>query len=89
MALIVKVFINDRCIIDTHAVRIMGKPHDMCLYKTDTNHILHHHYDAGGAALAIELLKIYDRESKGGTSEQDQTQQGSDAKEISSNTPAS
>ena len=64
MALIVKVFINERCIIDTHAVRVMGSPGKPCMYSTDTGHVIAHHYDDGGAKLAMKLLEIYDKESK-------------------------
>jgi hypothetical protein len=34
MALIVKVFVNEREIINTHAVRIKGQPHELCTYRT-------------------------------------------------------
>lgn len=64
MALIVRVFINDRCIIDTHAVRIKGQPGEMCTYRTDSGEVIKHHYDNGGAALAIKLLKPIDAACK-------------------------
>ena len=55
-----KVFISDRCIIDTYAQRIMGGPRKPCMYKSDTNHLIPHHFDDGAAQLAIKLLKFYD-----------------------------
>lgn len=59
MALIVKVLINDREIIDTHAVRIKGKPGELCTYRTNAGEIVHHHYNDGAEELAIRLLRSH------------------------------
>ena len=66
MALIVKVYINNNVIIDTHAQRISGSPGRPCTYKTDTGHIIKHHYDDGAAGLAIKLLELinHDRDER-------------------------
>lgn len=63
MALIVRVYINETLIIETDAQRIFGGVGKPCVYRTDTNHLISHHYDDGGAKLAIKLLEIYDKES--------------------------
>jgi hypothetical protein len=57
MALIVRIYINQTCIIDTSAVRIKGQPHEMCTYLALDGRIIKHHYDRGAVALAIKLLK--------------------------------
>lgn len=56
MALIVRVYINERMIIETHAQRIKGQPHERCTYKNEAGEVLDHHYDDGAEALAIALL---------------------------------
>jgi len=56
MALIVKVYMNETEILTVHAQRIMGQPHEMCTYKTDTGDIIDHHYDDGACRLAARLL---------------------------------
>lgn len=58
VALIVKVYINERLIIDTHCVRIKGSPGQLCTYESGDGTIFHHDYDRGGAALAIKLLQL-------------------------------
>jgi len=64
MALIVKVFVNERCIIETHAVRIQGEPHTLCTYRLPNGRRIHHHYDEGGARLAIKLLEEQAKEQE-------------------------
>lgn len=61
MALIVKVYINDRCIIETHAVRIKGQPHELCTYRTEYGKEIIHHYDKGPEKLACKLLELHRR----------------------------
>lgn len=58
MALIVKVYINERCIIDTHTVRVHGKPGQLCTYEVPGGKRIVHHYDDGPEDLAITLLKL-------------------------------
>ncbi len=62
MALIVKVFINEREIIDLRAVRIAGNPGELCMYRDGYGNAIHHHYDDGAAALAIRLLQEHQQE---------------------------
>lgn len=57
MALIVKVYVNDREIIDTHVVRIKGQPHELCTYKNECGDIFTHHYDDGAPALVIKMME--------------------------------
>ncbi len=57
MALIVRVYINNTPIIEKHATRIKGKPGELCMYRTDTGKLIMHHYDDGGAELAVKLLR--------------------------------
>jgi hypothetical protein len=59
MVLIVRVYINEREIIETHAVRVSGMPHELCTYENENGEVIEHHYDKGAEALAIELLKLH------------------------------
>lgn len=61
MALIVRVYINEHCIIDTHAVRIKGQPFEICLYENDMGDYIRHDYNKGAAKLAMKLLRLYDQ----------------------------
>ena len=63
MALIVKIFVNQTEIIDTHVVRIKGKPGELCTYRTGSGHKFQHHYNDGAAKLAITMREIYDKEN--------------------------
>lgn len=57
MALIVKVFVNDREIIETHAVRVEGQPHEWCTYRLPDGRLIRHHYDKGAVPLAVMMLE--------------------------------
>lgn len=59
MALIVRVYVNDRCIIETHCVRIKGQPGEMCTYQLDDGRVIKHHYDRGAAVLGSRLLRLF------------------------------
>lgn len=56
MALIVRIYINERLIVERHAVRIKGQPGEMCTYRTDDGRVIRHHYDKGAEPLARRLL---------------------------------
>lgn len=58
MALIVKVFVNERQIADEHVVRIKGKPGEICTYETGEGEIIHHDYDDGFEPLVIKMMKV-------------------------------
>ena len=57
MALIVKIFVNQRCILDTHVVRKHGTPPGFCYYETPDGTIIKHRYSDGAERLAIKMLK--------------------------------
>jgi hypothetical protein len=57
MALIVRIYINERCIIVRSCVRKKGKPGQMCEYETDDGRRIRHHYDDGAEELARKLLR--------------------------------
>ena len=57
MALIVKIFVNEHQILETHVVRIKGQPHKPCIYQCPDGSVIRHHYDDGAAKLAIKMLK--------------------------------
>lgn len=62
MALIVTVSVNDRQILDTHVVRIKGKPHERCTYQLFVNRApvgvpFSHHYDDGAEELVVKMMK--------------------------------
>lgn len=56
MALIVKLFINEREIESYSAVRKRGQPHELCLYELRDGAMIDHHYDDGAEALAVKIL---------------------------------
>ena len=58
MALIVKLYINERLIGERHLVRIDGKPGEPCTYETDDGRIIRHHYNEGAEKLARKLLAV-------------------------------
>ena len=58
MALIVKIFVNDREIIETHAVRVKGQPHELCTYRLSDGTLIKHHYDKGAVSLAVIMLEV-------------------------------
>jgi hypothetical protein len=64
MAIIVKVFINSRLIIDTHACRIAGNPHQECTYEDQDGEHFKHYYDDGAEQLAIKLLERWEVKHK-------------------------
>lgn len=57
MALIVKVYINSHCLIDTHVTRVSGKPPGHCMYVCPDGTAISHRYSDGAARLAIKILK--------------------------------
>lgn len=57
MAITVKVFINEYPLLTIRAVRIKGKPHEMCVYQLSGGRLIEHHYDDGARKLAIKLLE--------------------------------
>lgn len=63
MALIVKIYVNEREIIETHAVRVKGQPHELCTYRLPDGTLIQHHYDNGAVPLAIRMLEAL--EAKG------------------------
>jgi len=67
MALIVKIFVNERQIIETHAVRVKGQPHELCTYSLPDGTLIKHHYDKGAVPLAVMMLKAL--ETKGARDE--------------------
>lgn len=56
MALIVKLFINEREIAAYAAVRKRGQPHEYCTYEIDGCESIDHHYDDGAESLAAKVL---------------------------------
>ena len=67
MALIVKIFVNEREIIETHAVRVKGQPHELCTYRLPDGALITHHYDKGAVPLAVMMLEAL--ETKGARDE--------------------
>ena len=57
MALIVKIYINETCIIDVHVCRVEGTPPGICTYEMAGGETIRHRYSDGAEALAIKLLK--------------------------------
>jgi hypothetical protein len=57
MALIVKIFVNQHEIIDTHVVRTSGTPPGYCYYTCPDGVVIKHKYSDGAAKLAIKMLK--------------------------------
>ena len=64
MALIVKIFVNEKQILDCHAVRFHGQPGQHCIYRTGGKTIINHHYDSGAVRLAIKILQKYIEENE-------------------------
>lgn len=59
MALIVKIFINEKEIASYSAIRKHGQPGELCTYVlggTDPNAWVDHWYDDGAESLAIKVL---------------------------------
>lgn len=65
MALIVKVFVNERPIEEYHAVRMYGKPGQLCAYKLGDGAIIDHYYDDGVTILAAKILLHYTTSKQG------------------------
>ncbi len=53
----VGIFINGRMIYRRDAVRIKGKEHEVCTYRTE-DATIEHHYDDGAEVLAMKLLQL-------------------------------
>ena len=58
MALIVKIYVNERLIADEHVVRIKGKPGELCTYETGHGEIIQHHYDDGCEPLVEKMMQV-------------------------------
>jgi hypothetical protein len=61
MAMIVRIYINEHCILVRSCVRKKGKPGQMCEYETDDGRRIRHHYNDGAEELARKLLRTTDR----------------------------
>jgi len=59
MALIVRIFVNEKQIAEHYAVRVEGgtQPDDMNTYQLDTGKLIKHRYGDGAHVLATEILR--------------------------------